>query len=166
MFQNKKFGIASTITPLNQKVDQIFDELYQLPNVDCISMRYIREYFQDTAYDFDHFDIDELLLHYEKLCENVLFQLKQGNFDYLIKLINGADVFGILISQNLRKGGSAPFRCEMGKNRIICGPDGKFYFMQRYDGFKRFLYRKPDGRRTSGFGKKIWERPERQNPSM
>lgn len=164
LFQNKKFGIASTITPLNQKVDEIFDELYQLPNVDCISMRYIREY-SGSAYDFDHFDIDELLLHYEKLCENVLFQLKQGNFDYLIKLINGADVFGILISQNLRKGGSAPFRCEMGKNRIICGPDGKFYSCSVMMGSKDFCIGSLAEGVRPDLVKKYWERPKDKIPA-
>lgn len=164
LFHSKKFGIAATVTPLNQKVDEIFDELYQLPNVDCVSLRYIREY-SGSAYDFENFDIDQLIYHYEKLCENVFTQLEKGNFDYLVKLINGADVFGILISQNLRKGGAAPFRCEMGKNRIICGPDGKFYSCSVMMGSEDFRI----GSLTEGVRedlvKKYWERPKDKIPA-
>ncbi len=82
MFKNKKLGLAVTITPLNQDVDLIYDCLYHLPNVDCVSMKFIRCY-DGSKYDFDSFDISYLISRYDRLCCNVLIELEKGNFEYL-----------------------------------------------------------------------------------
>lgn len=53
-FNNRTFGIAVTITPVNQNVDEIYNHIYGLPNVDAISMRFVRMY-DDSKYDFCKF---------------------------------------------------------------------------------------------------------------
>ncbi len=159
LFKNKKFGIAATVTPLNQNVDEIFDDLYHLPSVDCVSMRYIRDY-SGSEYDFDNFNIDYLIGRYEKLCENIYREMELGNFDYILKLVNGADVFGILISQNLKKGGTASFRCEMGKNRIIVGASGDFYSCSVMMGSEEFKIGSLEKGVDPELVAKYWRRPK------
>ena len=126
MFKNKKLGLAVTVTPLNQDVDLIYDHLYHLPNVDCVSMKFIRCY-DGSKYDFDNFDVPYLVSRYEKLCNNVLNELDKGNFDYLQKLLNGADYFGGRIYGNLFKGINKIFRCDAGKSRITIDNCGNIF---------------------------------------
>lgn len=126
MFKNKKPGLAVTVTPLNQDVDLIYDHLYHLQNVDCISMSFIRCY-DGSKYDFNNFDVKYLLSRYEKLCKNILRNLENNNFDYLVKIINGADVFGNLIAQNLFKGVNIVYKCDAGKNRIAVNHQGEIF---------------------------------------
>lgn len=70
-FKHKKLGLAVTITPLNQDVDLIYDHLYHLPNVDCISMNFIR-CFNDSKYCYDNLDVKYLLKRYKLLCEKYI----------------------------------------------------------------------------------------------
>lgn len=126
MFKNKKLGLAVTITPLNQDVDLIYDHLYHLPNVDCVSMKFIRN-FDGSKYDFDNFDIAYLISRYEKLCSNIIRELEINNFNYLLKLINGADILGNLIAQNLFKGINIVYKCDAGRNRITVNYNGDIF---------------------------------------
>lgn len=126
MFKNKKLGLAVTVTPLNQDVDLIYDHLYHLPNVDCVSLRFIRNN-DGSKYDFENFDEKYLLSRYEKLCENTIKNLENNNFDYLVKLINGADILGNLIAQNLFKGINIVYKCDAGKNRITVNYKGDIF---------------------------------------
>lgn len=126
MFKNKKLGLAVTVTPLNQDVDLIYDHLYHLPNVDCVSLRFIRNN-DGSKYDFDNFDVKYLLSRYEKLCQNIINNLENNNFDYLVKLINGADILGNLIAQNLFKGINIVYKCDAGKNRITVNDKGDIF---------------------------------------
>lgn len=126
MFKNKKLGLAVTVTPLNQNVDLIYDHLYNLPNVDCVSMKYIRNY-DGLEYDFDYFDIPYLISRYERLCDNIFIELKRGNFDYLKKLLKGADYFGGLIYANVFRGTFKVYRCDAGKSRITVDSKGDIY---------------------------------------
>ena len=86
MFKHKKLGLAATITPLNQDVDLIFDNLYSLPNVDCVSLRLIRNN-DGSESDFENFNEKYLLSRYERLCQNIIKNIKNNNFDYLVKLV-------------------------------------------------------------------------------
>lgn len=126
MFKNKKLGLAVTITPLNQDVDLIYDYLYHLPNVDCVSMKFIRCY-DGSKYDFDNFDVSYLSSRYEKLCDNIFSELEKGNFDYLEKLLKGADYFGGRIYSNLFKGTYKIYRCDAGKSRITVNSKGDIF---------------------------------------
>ena len=159
MFKTKKFGIAATVTPLCQNVDEIFDDLYHLPSVDCVSMRFIRDH-SGSEYDFENFDIDYLMSRYEKLCENIYSELEAGNFDYIVKLVNGSDLFGVLLSQNLQKGGSAPFRCEMAKSRVIVGASGDLYSCSVMMGSEAFKIGTIEKGVDPMLVRKYWKRPK------
>ena len=137
MFKNKKLGLAVTITPLNQDVDLIYDYLYHLPNVDCVSMSFIR-CFDKSKYNVDNFDLEYLSNRYILLCENILKELKQNNFDYLKKLINGADVFGNYIIQFIFKGFQNIYKCDAGKNRIAINAKGDIFACSVMMGNKEF----------------------------
>lgn len=126
MFQKKKLGIAVTITPLNQDVDLIYDHLYRLPNVDCVSMDFIRS-FNGTEYDIDNFDITYLIDRYEKLAQNILNNIESGNSDYLIKIIKGADYFGSCIFGRIFKGTYKVHRCDAGKSRLTVNHAGNIF---------------------------------------
>lgn len=137
MFKNKKLGLAVTITPLNQDVDLIYDYLYHLPNVDCVSMKFIRCY-DGSKYDFNNFDISYLISRYEKLCENILENLQENNFDYLKKLLKGADYFGGFILGRIIKGTYKIYRCDAGKSRITVDSTGDIFACSVMYGNKDF----------------------------
>lgn len=137
MFQKKKLGIAVTITPLNQDVDLIYDHLYRLPNVDCVSMNLIR-CFNGTNYDFENFDIDNILNRYERLCNKFLKELQKENFDYLKKILRGADFFSGFIIQALFQNTMNLYKCDAGKNRISVSSTGDIYACSVMTGNKDF----------------------------
>lgn len=139
MFKNKKLGLAVTVTPLNQNVDLIYDYLYHLPNVDCVSMKFIRCY-DGSKYDFENFDIPYLTDRYEKLCNNILRELDNNNFDYLMKLLQGADYFGRRIYGNLFKGTYKIYRCDAGKSRITVDNMGDIFACSVMYGNKDFRF--------------------------
>lgn len=126
MFKNKKLGLAVTITPLNQDIDLIYDHLYHLPNVDCISMSFIRCY-DGSKYDFDNFDVKYLLKRYELLCERIFQELENDNLDYLKKLLIGTDIFGSYIIQAMFKNFKKLYKCDAGKNRIVVDGNGDIF---------------------------------------
>lgn len=126
MFKNKKLGLAVTITPLNQDVDLIYDHLYHLSNVDCISMSFIRCY-DGSKYDFDNFDVNYLIKRYELFCERIFLELENDNLDYLKKLLIGTDVFGSYIIQAIFKSFKKLYKCDAGKNRIVVGDKGNIF---------------------------------------
>lgn len=126
MFKNKKLGLAVTITPLNQDVDLIYDYLYRLPNVDCVSMKFIRN-FDGSKYDFDNFDISYLFSRYINLCKNIIKELCDGNFDYFEKLFKGGDYFGGIIYNNIVKSTYKIYRCDAGKSRITVDNKGDIF---------------------------------------
>lgn len=126
LFKNKKLGFAVTITPLNQDVDCIYNHLYHLPSVDCISMKFIRNY-DGSKYDFNKFDISYLISRYTELCNCILKELKNDNFEYLKKIIQGADYFGGLILGRLFKGTYKIHRCDAGKSRITVNDIGNIF---------------------------------------
>lgn len=102
MFKNKKLGFAVTITPLNQDVDLIYDHLYHLPNVDCISMSFIRCY-DGSKYDFDNFNVNYLIKRYELFCERIFLELENDNLDYLKNcLLEQMYLAAILFKQYLK----------------------------------------------------------------
>lgn len=162
MFKNKKPGLAVTVTPLNQNVDLIYDHLYHLPNVDCISMRFIRCY-DGSKYDFNNFDVKYLLSRYEKLCKNILRNLENNNFDYLVKIINGADVFGNLIAQNLFKGVNIVYKCDAGKNRIAVNYQGEIFSCSVMMGNSDFRIGNIDSGIDRELQQKCWSVSKRTN---
>ena len=126
MFKHKKIGLAVTVTPLNQNVDLIYDHLYHLPNVDCISMKYIR-CFDGSDYDFYNFNVDVLVKNYEKLCKRIIIEVNKGNIEYLKMIIRGGDYFGGILFNNIFKGYYKIFRCDAGKSRITVNNHGDIF---------------------------------------
>lgn len=126
MFKNKKLGLAVTVTPLNQDVDLIYDHLYHLPNVDCVSMNFLRS-FHDSEYNIKNFELDYLQDKYEFMCKKIYSELINGNFNYLKCLLNGADILGNYILQTLFKNTHNIFKCDAGKNRVVVDKDGELY---------------------------------------
>lgn len=125
-FKHKKLGLAVTITPLNQDVDLIYDHLYHLPNVDCISMNFIR-CFNDSKYCYDNLDVKYLLKRYKLLCEKIYQELEKDNLDYLKKSLIGTDVFGSYIIQAIFKNFKKLYKCDAGKNRIVVDSKGSIF---------------------------------------
>ena len=138
MFKNKKLGLAVTITPLNQDIDLIYDHLYHLPNIDCISMSFIR-CFDDSEFNISNFDAEYLSKRYTLLCEKILKELNNNNFDYLEKLLNGADIFGNYIIQSLFKNFKNIYKCDAGKNRIAVNDKGDVFACSVMMGNQDFL---------------------------
>lgn len=126
LFKNKKLGFAVTITPLNQDVDCIYNHLYHLPSVDCISMKFIRNY-DVSEYNCKNFDSSYLISRYEKLCGTILMELQNNNLDYLIKLLKGADMFGNYIRDAISKNLVNYHRCDAGNQRIMINNKGEIY---------------------------------------
>lgn len=137
MFKNKKLGLAVTITPLNQNVDSIYDCLYRLPNVDCISMKFIRNY-DGSKYDFGRFDMRYMLSRYKNLCNRIFEELSNDNFDYLQKLVRGGDYFGGIIYSNMFKGTYKIYRCDAGKSRISVNSEGDIFACSVMNGNQDF----------------------------
>lgn len=137
-FKNKRFGIATTITPFNQDVDVIYDHLYNVENSDCVSMRFLRQ-FDGSRYDFENFDVDYLLNAYDRLCENILKELSQNNFEYLRRLLLGSDCFGSYIKNAFAKRTIKTFRCDAGRERVAIDYKGDIYscsVMMGHEDFK------------------------------
>lgn len=137
MFKNKKLGLAVTVTPLNQNVDLIYDYLYHLPNVDCISMNFLRS-FDDSEFNIKNFELDYLRVKYELMCQKIYVELKNGNFNYLKCLLNGTDIYGNYILQTLFKNTHNMFKCDAGKNRIVVNKDGEIYACSVMSGIADF----------------------------
>lgn len=138
MFKNKKIGLAVTITPLNQDIDLIYDHLYHLPNIDCISMSFIR-CFDDSEFNVNNFDVEYLSKRYILLCKKILKELNCNNFDYLKKLLNGADVFGNYIIQSFFRNLKNIYKCDAGKNRIAINDKGDMFACSVMMGNQDFL---------------------------
>lgn len=135
---NRTFGVAVTITPVNQNVDEIYNHVYGLPNVDAISMRFVRMY-DNSKYDFENFDVNELINHYELLCKNLIKNLKAKNYEYIKVLLRGNDFLGRYISKLMLQGYVNYFRCDAGKNRISIDYKGDIFacsVLQGYDEYK------------------------------
>lgn len=124
--KNRKVGLATTITPKHQEVDIIYNHLVNLPNIDCISMKFIR-CFDDSELDFSKFNISYLISRYEKLCENILRNFEFGNFDYIKPLLCGNDMFGTFIKRCLHHNYINAYPCDASINRISIDSLGDIY---------------------------------------
>lgn len=157
LFKNKKIGTAVTLTPVNQNVDEIYDHLYRLPNVDCISMRFVRS-FDGGKYDFENFDPDYLVEHYSKLCDNIIANVRAGRKDYLIMLLKGSDYFGDMLKNNILKGITRWYRCDAGRNRIVINDKGDVFACSVFYNNKDFcmgnIYTNPP---SYGQSSQFWE---------
>ena len=125
-FENKFLGIAVTITPKNQNVDEIFDDLIKLKQVDCIGMKPVRNFY-GNEYDTENINIDRLVNSYKKLCENILEHFSENDFEYITYLLKGNDFFGKYIKACINKNIRFCYPCDAGNQRIAVDALGDIY---------------------------------------
>lgn len=127
MIKKRKYGIAVTITHLNEDVDEVYDFLINnFKNVDAISMQVVREY-SNSDVSFYNIDIQNLLLHYKKLTEKILCNFDKKKYEYILPLLLGADTFGAYFLRVISKGKIHRFRCGAGRCIVSVDNTGKLY---------------------------------------
>lgn len=140
LVQDRPIGLAVTITHQNEDVDELFNHLYyRFPNTDAISMQVVRDFSLTSETSFYKINIDNLIKGYRRLCENLIFQMNQNNFDYIFTLLRGVDTFGTYILRALNRGKLNRFRCGAGKNRIAVDEKGNIFTCTVVSGEDRFL---------------------------
>lgn len=137
-FPSKKFGVAVTITPQNQQISKIYDDLSSIDKIDCISMKPVRS-FNENCYDTDKLDTNELLDEYIKLCYNIVEQLENENIDYFKRILKGNDYFGKFIQRNIHKNYRNYFACDAGFERIAVDSKGYIYACTVLTGNDNFI---------------------------
>lgn len=133
----KKVGLAVTFTKYNENVDEIFDSLSNIDNCDCVSIQNVRD-FTGGEYSFEQVNLENIFLHYEKLCNNLIEHIKKGDFEYFDKLIKGSDYFGSYIQKVFYKGKLHQYRCSAGHNRIAIDNKGFIYTCSVMNGCEDF----------------------------
>lgn len=125
---DRPFGIAVTITHINEAVDEVYDYLYkEFPKADSISMQFVRNYDLLSDISFYKINIDNLVLHYKKLVDNLLVHINEKDYNYVYTLLRGSDTFGKYIFRCLKKGLLCTERCGAGKSAISVDDNGDIY---------------------------------------
>lgn len=136
---NRAFGIAVTITHINEDVDEVYDFLYhEFPNADSISMQFVRNYELDSDISFYQIDINNLVHHYEKLVEVLIEKVAQKDYEYVLKLLRGADTFGKYIMRCFNRGSLRNQRCGAGKGTFCVDDNGDIYSCSVANGDEHF----------------------------
>lgn len=135
---NRTFGIAATITNINEDVDQVYDYLYyNFPNADAISMQLVRNY-DNSDVSFYNVDINNLIMHYEKLLDKILVHLDNNNYDYVLKLLRSTDTLGVYLRWVLNKRIIHTKRCNAGGSSFSIDDDGSIYSCSALNGNNAF----------------------------
>lgn len=134
---NDLLGLAVTITPNNEEVDEIYISLYSL-NVAAISMHYVRNYDKSSTSSLYNINMDNLLLHYNKLIDLLISHLKEGDYDFLKPLLQGDDYFGILLRKIIFVGNIPQYRCPAGRSKIAVDEKGGLYACSVMNGNNSF----------------------------
>lgn len=125
---DRPFGIAVTITHINEAVDEVYDYLYkEFPKADSISMQFVRNYDLLSEVSFYKINIDNIVLHYRKLVDNLLLHINEKDYDYVYTLLRGSDTFGMYIFRCLKRGLLCTERCGAGKSVISVDDNGDIY---------------------------------------
>jgi len=133
-----RVGYAITITHENEAVDEIYDFIYGFSNCDAISMMVVRDYSNDN-HSFYKINVENLIKHYEILCQNIIKHINAGDYEYLFKILKGADTFGNYINKIMMKGLLNSFRCDGGYNRISVDNNGIIYSCPVMNGCDEFI---------------------------
>lgn len=133
---NDLLGLAVTITHQNEEVDEIYSHLYSL-GVSAISMHFVRDY-TDSDTSLYKIDIDNLLFHYNKLCNLIINNIRAGNKEYIMPLIRGDDYFGVLIKKAFFRGNIPKFRCPAGRSKFAVSQNGNLYACSVMNGNRDF----------------------------
>lgn len=125
-FPNKKFGVAVTITPKNQCVSKIYDDLANIDKINCISMKPLRN-FNGSCFDTDKLDVARLVDEYVNLCYNIVNHMENGDFEYFKCILTGNDFFGKYLQRNIHKNYRNYYACDAGYERIAIDSKGDIY---------------------------------------
>lgn len=123
---NDLLGLAVTITPNNEAVDEIYLSLYSL-NVAAISMHYVRDYNKSSATSLYNINIDNLLLHYNKLIDLLISHFEKGDYEFFKPLLQGDDYFGVLLTKVFFVGNIPKYRCPAGRSKVTVDEKGDLY---------------------------------------
>ena len=153
---DKKFGMAVTITPFNEAIDQVYEELYPLNNEDAISIRMVRLY-GSSPYAFDNINVSNVMEAYHRLADKMLEHLKVGDYNYFFTLLKGSDTFGGYIKKAAGKGLLNMFRCDAGQTRMVMNEKGELYACSVMNGKEEFkigdIYKGIDAKKQEIFWK-------------
>ena len=153
---DKKFGMAVTITPFNEAIDQVYEELYPLNNEDAISIRMVRLY-GSSPYAFDNINVSNVMKAYHRLVDKMLEHLKGGDYNYFFTLLKGSDTFGGYIKKAAGKGLLNMFRCDAGQTRMVMNEKGELYACSVMNGKEEFkigdIYKGIDAKKQEVFWK-------------
>lgn len=130
-------GLAATVTQNNEDVDEIYSSLYSM-NPSAISMHYVRDFDKNSATSLYNIDIDNLMLHYNKLIDLLLEHIKIGDNDFIKPLLRGDDYFGVLLTRVFFAGELPSFRCPAGKSKITVNEKGDLYACSVMNGNEAF----------------------------
>lgn len=126
--KNRTVGLAATITHLNENVDELYDYIYnRFENADAISMNVVRDYDVNSETSFYDIDIDNLLLHYDRLLDKIYENILEDNYKYIEKLLIGTDTLGIYLCRVFSKGTLNKRRCGIGKCILSVDAKGNLY---------------------------------------
>lgn len=129
-------GFAVTITHQNEEVDEVYSHLFSM-GADAVSMHFVRDYtLSDTS--LYKIDVDNLMLHYRKLFDLLIENIKDGNNEYIMPLIRGDDYLGVLIKKAFFKGSIPKYRCGAGRNRFAVDEKGYLYACSVLNGDSNF----------------------------
>ena len=136
------FGIAVTVTNINEDVDRIYDYLYhEFPLCDCISIQQVRNFEQNNPCSFNQINIENMLKHYDILVENMIDQYhRKGDIDYVLKILRGADYFGRYIYRILHVGTVMSKRCGAADSNIAVDAEGDIYACSVMNGDAAFEF--------------------------
>lgn len=124
----RPFGIAVTITHINEAVDEVYDYLYnEFEYADCISMQLVRNYEKSSELSFYNIDMKNLIKHYKKLADNLYKHVMINDYEYIFKILRGQDTFGSYLFMTLHKGEIKIRRCGAGMNMISVDDKGDLY---------------------------------------
>lgn len=135
----RPFGIAVTVTHINEAVDEVYDYLYnEFEYADCISMELVRNYDKSSEISFYHIDMENLIKHYKKLADNLYSHIISNDYEYVFKILRGQDTFGNYLLMILHKGKITLRRCGAGLNMISVDDKGNLYSCSVANGDSNF----------------------------
>lgn len=124
----KSFGIAVTITHINEDVDELYDYLYNTyPLADAISMQQVRDFSEKSEMSFYNINLENMIQHYSKLNEKLIDKFLQGEKAYVFKLLRGADYYGKIILRLLNACTIYNKRCAAGVFNMSVDHRGNLY---------------------------------------
>lgn len=136
----RNYGIASTITNINENVDEVYDYLYnEFDNADAISMNLVRDFDYSSPTSFYKINIDNVIEHYDILLNKIYQKVLKGNYEYIKKILLGTDTMGIYLLRVLRAGSLSIYRCGAGKCVAAVDDKGLLYSCSVANGDKQFI---------------------------